>query len=254
MRTIDRLWLRLRSLFHRDRVEGELDEELRFHIEALTRQKIERGMPPGLARSEALQQFGGVAQVQEECRDKLRTRWIEDFAADFRYALRLFAKSPGFAAVATLSLALGIGANTAIFTLVETVLLRELPVREPGALVQIVGAKPGVESTQGSFSYPSFQWLRARTPMFSHMFTWSERKLEAGQGEGMEWVSVDCVSEDYFAGLGSRQFWAAPWPTSANNPWWRYSATTGGAKASVGTPRFLDDQSGSEAAHSRSWE
>src|SRR5258708_6165687 len=100
MRTIDRLRLRLRSLFHRDCVERELDEEVRFHVEALTRQNIERGMPSALARSEALRRFGGVGHIQEECRDKRRTRWIEDLAADIRYALRHFAKSPGFAAVA----------------------------------------------------------------------------------------------------------------------------------------------------------
>ncbi len=202
MRMIDRFRLRLRSLFRRDRVERELDDEMRFHLEELTRRNIERGLTRDQARAEALRQFGGVAQLQERCRDERRTRWIEDLSGDIRYAMRLFAKSPGFTAVALLSLALGIGANTAVFTLVETVMLRELPVREPGALVQIVGVLPGREGAQGSFSYPTFQWLREKAPMFSHLFTWSSRRLEAGEGENMEWVSVDRVSEEYFAGLG----------------------------------------------------
>ena len=203
MRPIDRLRMRLRSLFLGDRVERELVAELQFHVEELTRQKIERGLSPEQARAEALREFGGVAQLQEECRDKRRTRWIEEFVTDLGYAVRLFAKSPGFTSVALLSLALGIGANTAIFTLVETLILRELPVREPGALFQIVGVTPGQDGAQGSFSYPTFQFFRERAAMFSHMFTWTSRKIEAGEGEGMEWIAADLVSDDYFSGLGA---------------------------------------------------
>ncbi|MPY89719.1 MAG: FtsX-like permease family protein [Luteitalea sp.] len=202
MRMVDRLRLRLRSLFHHDSVERELDEEMRFHVEELARQHVERGLTADQARAEALRQFGGVAQLQEGCRDERRTRWVEDVVSDARYAARLFAKSPGFTAVALLSLALGIGANTATFTLVETVMLRELPVHEPGALVQIVGVIPGEEGSQGSFSHPNFRWLREHAAMFSHLFTWDSRKLETGEGESMEWITVDRVSEDYFAGLG----------------------------------------------------
>ena len=182
-------------------MSGNLDEELSFHIEELTRQQVERGVAPDRARADALRKFGGVAQLQEECRDKRRTRWIEDFVCDLRYAVRHFAKSPGFTAVALLSLALGIGANTAVLSLVETIVLRELPVREPGALVRIVG-KQG-ERAQGSFSYPSYQWLRANAPIFSHVFTWRFTRVWAGQGDSMEWISVDKVSEEYFTGLGA---------------------------------------------------
>ena len=203
MRLLDRLRLRLRSLLRRDEVERELLDEVGFHLEELTRSKIERGLSPEAARAEARREFGGVDQVREECRDRRRTRWIEEFTADVRYALRLFARSPGFTAVALVSLALGIGANAAIFTLVEALILRELPVREPGALVQIVGVRPGRDGAQGSFSYPTFRWLREKAPMFSHVFTWTSRKIEAGEGEGMEWIASDLVSDDYFVGLGA---------------------------------------------------
>jgi predicted permease len=195
--------LRFRSLFLRGRVERELLAEMRFHIEELTRQKIERGLSPEAALAEARREFGGVAQLQEECRDRRRTRWIEEGAGDVRYALRLFAKSPGFTSVALLSVAIGIGANTAIFALAEVLLLRDLPVREPGALFQIVGVTPGREGAQGSFSYPTFQWFRDKASMFSHLFTWTPRKIEAGEGEGMEWIAADLVSDDYFVGLGA---------------------------------------------------
>jgi predicted permease len=203
MRTLDRLRLRLRTLFFRERVDRELSAELEFHLEELTREKITHGLPPQEARAEALREFGGIPQLQEACRDARRTRFLEEIAADTRYALRLFAKSPGFTCVALVSLALGIGANTAIFTLAEALILRELPVRDPGALFQIVGVTPGKEGAQGSFSYPTFEWLRERGSVFSHVFTWSARRIEAGEGENMEWIAAELVSEDYFVGLGA---------------------------------------------------
>ncbi|HYO80819.1 MAG TPA: ABC transporter permease [Bryobacteraceae bacterium] len=201
MRWADRVRLRFRSLLRRDRLEREMDDEMAFHVDELTNQLIARGTPPEDARTEALRRFCGLAQFDEACRDQRRTRWVEDCFYDIRYALRLLAANPGFAAVALLSLALGIGANTAVFSLLEAIVLRELPVREPGRLIQIVGTDG--KGVQGSFSYPSYQWLRANAPIFSHVFTWRFARIWAGQGDLMEWVSVDKVSEDYFTGLGA---------------------------------------------------
>ncbi len=202
MRTLNRLLYLVRALFRRASLDRGLDEEMQFHLEALTRQKVAAGLSPAAARAAALREFGGVAQFQEECRDKRPSRWLLDFLSDLQYAIRLFRKSPGFTAVALLSLALGIGANSAIFTLAEAVMFRQLPVRQPAALVQILGAVPASAARQGSFSYPTFEWLRANGGMFSHVFTWSSRQIEAGQGDAMEWVALERVSEDYFAGLG----------------------------------------------------
>src|SRR4029434_2266476 len=111
--------LRLRSLVRRDRVERELDEEIRYHLEELTRQNVERGLSPTDARADALRRFGGVTQIQDDCRDKRCTRWLEDLAGDARYALRTLWKTPAFTAAMLASLALGIGANTAVFTLIH---------------------------------------------------------------------------------------------------------------------------------------
>jgi predicted permease len=245
MRWFDRLRLRFRSLLWRERVERELDQELSFHIDELTRQQIERGVPAGEARAAALRQFGGVAQLQEACRDQRRMRWIEDSVHDLRYAIRLFAKSPGFTAVALLSLALGIGANTAVFSLLETIALRKLPVHEPGGLVQIVGTDG--KGTQGSFSYPSYQWFRENGHMFSHVFTWRFTHVWAGQGDS---ISVDKVSEDYFAGLGASALLGRTLGDESSQPavavlshkWWngRFQADPGivGRELRLGGIRF----------------
>ena len=201
MRLVDRLRLRFRSLFRRNRVERELDDELKFHIESLVERLIAQGVPADEARSAALRKFGVVAPLQEECRDHRRTGWIEDFFYDLRYVFRVLAKSPGFAAVALLSLALGIGANSAIFSLFETIVLRELPVQRPGELVQIAAGDG--RNTRTQFSYPIYERLRANSSMFADLFAWHLVNVWAGEGESMEWISVAQVTDRYFAGLGA---------------------------------------------------
>ncbi len=126
-----------RALFHKEDLEEELEEELRFHVEMQTKKNIESGMRPEEARYEALRRFGGVEQIKEECRDVWGVRTIETLWHDVRYGVRMLAKHPGFTTVAVLSLALGIGATSTIFSVLNAAVLRPLPFREPDRLVEI---------------------------------------------------------------------------------------------------------------------
>jgi predicted permease len=133
---------RLRALWKRNELEADLDEELKFHVEMKTRENVEAGMTPGEARAAALRQFGNVARVEEEARATWSWMWLEQLARDLRFALRTLRRNAGFTAVAGLSLALGIGANAAIFTLVNAILLRPLPYAQPERLVRVTGYYP----------------------------------------------------------------------------------------------------------------
>jgi len=130
-------WRRLVTLLHRGSEESAMDEEMRFHLE-MEAQKLEReGWDPDEARTEAFRRFGGVERMKERTRDERGTRFLEDAARDVRYALRSLARAPGFTLVAVVTLSLGIGATTAMFTLVDGVLLRPLPYPDSDRLVAI---------------------------------------------------------------------------------------------------------------------
>ncbi len=161
------LRLRLRSLFSRKSVEGELDEELRYHLECQIDEGLAAGMSPQEARYAALQSIKDIEQRKEECRDARRVHAIETLFQDFRYGLRTLRKSPGFTAAALLTLALGIGATTAIFSFAYGILLRPLPYKNPSRLIVLNETTPKVGLV--SVSYPNFLDWRAQNRAFSEM-------------------------------------------------------------------------------------
>src|SRR5713226_1582389 len=165
MRWVDKLALRLRSLFRRPVVDRELDAELHFHVEQQIAENLAAGMPREEARFAALRAIGGLAQIQEECRSMRRMNFIDSLLQDLRYAVRMLLKSPGFSTVVVLSLALGIGANTAVFSL-----LNKLPVRDPDGLYQLVVTHRS--TTHNKFSHLDFQKLRDDFDLFGGVIGW----------------------------------------------------------------------------------
>jgi hypothetical protein len=124
----------LGRLFARKRLESDLDKELRFHFESQVADKIRSGASENEARRLTRLEFGGIEQIKENCRESRGTLWVESTVQDIRFGIRQIKNSPGFSMVAILSLALGIGANTVIFTLLNAILLRPLPVHNPEEL------------------------------------------------------------------------------------------------------------------------
>jgi putative ABC transport system permease protein len=169
MRWLYKLPLRFRSLFKRGRVEQELSDELRFHLEKLAEENVAKGMTPEEARYAALRELGGFDQIKEECREMRRVNYIENFLQDIRYGLRMLAKNPGFTAVAVVTLALGIGANTAIFSIVDAVLLRSFPYHDPNQLVLMFDAPLDRPDALSAISYRDFTECRDQNRVFSEM-------------------------------------------------------------------------------------
>jgi predicted permease len=205
MRWLNKLSLRCRSLFRTPAVEHELDDELRFHFERQVEKNLAAGVTPQEARYAAHRTIGGIAQIEEQCRDERRVRFLSDTLQDLRYAVRMLRKSPAFAAIAVLSLALGIGANTAIFSLINAVLLQALPVQNPEQLVRLTHANlRNARST--SFPYPFYRELRDHATVFTGVVCQSDVELGLSVNGGTEQVSGEFVSGNYFEVLGIKPY------------------------------------------------
>jgi predicted permease len=169
--TLDRfvqiIRLRIRSLFFRARLERDLDDELQYHIESKAAELMQQGWSSTEALTEARRGIGGIEQRKEECRDQRGLGWLEEFVQDLRYALRMLRKNPVFSIVAALTMALAIGANTAIFTVVNGVILKSLPFPEPNRLLVVSGTSK--TSSSVAVSYPDYLDWRSGQSVFSGM-------------------------------------------------------------------------------------
>lgn len=194
--------LRLRSLFRRDHVERDLSDELQFHLERKTQQYAAAGLTLYEARQKARREFGGVELSKENCRDTRRVSHFQDLLRDLGFGLRILRNSPGFAIAAILSLALGIGANTAVFQLLDAVLLRTLPVAAPEQLAEIRLAHEGRvgNSLARQKEYSSAQWqqLEQQQQAFSAIAAWSTERFDLGKGGEARYAEGLWVGGDFF--------------------------------------------------------
>lgn len=192
---------RLRAFVFRRRDERELAEELQFHLDMEAAQNRRGGMDDAEARRRGLLALGGVERVKEDVRDARGTRLVEDTVGDFRFTLRTLARSPGFAIVAILTLAIGIGGTTAVFSAVDAVLLQPLPYQQPGQLVRLYQNDSTHPDDRGFVTPVHFLEFRSRLSSFeatAAIVTYSETGADIGSGDGVRRIRLLPVSADYF--------------------------------------------------------
>ena len=208
MRWTTRLRLFLRSLLFRARVERDLDDELRFHLQTLTEQYLAGGLSPADARAAAQRDLGGLERRKDECRDVRRSAPLEQLGRDAHYAWRMMRRNPGFALLGILIMALGIGANTAVFSVVYTVLLKPLPFQDSDRIVTLrnaerIGTSPTrLKPTGRQVSAPNFWDWHAQATTFDAMAYYSSRPTVTTVGTTAEFANVTTVTPDFVRVFG----------------------------------------------------
>jgi predicted permease len=195
---------RLRGLVERNRLERELDEETRFHLEMQIEDNLKAGMKPAEARSAAMRSFGGVERMKETCRERRTFALIETTARDFRYAARTLRKSPGFTLTAVAVLALAIGANTAMFSVLNAVLLRPLPYRLPEQLAMLWTEDPTQNLREGRSALWDVEQWRSQSQSFGDMATFDTVSTILTGVDGPEEIVGVSISANLLSLLGVR--------------------------------------------------
>ena len=202
MRSLKRFLTRVFNFASRRVQDERLREEIEEHIALQTAENLRIGLSPVEARRQAILKFGSMEAIKEEYRSERGLPLIETLLQDVRFGLRLLRKSPGFTFVAVLTLALGIGANTAIFTLIDSVMLRLLPVEKPEQLVQLLKFNPAQHRTNDGFTYALWENVRDRQDVFSDTLAWSEKRFDLSQGGVVRNANGIFASGSFFGMLG----------------------------------------------------
>ncbi|HTV55224.1 MAG TPA: permease prefix domain 1-containing protein, partial [Terriglobia bacterium] len=219
MQWMGEVWRRLTFFFRRGQFQRELREEMDEHVRMKQKDLTGDGMPPGEARNAASREFGNALLLRERSRDAWGLAWLETLVQDLRYCLRQLRRSPGFAVVVALTLAMGIGANTAIFSLIDTVMLETLPVTKPQQLVllkwvsqkrpSMMKVQSGYENGDAtgreispSFAYPSFRTFGTQNRVFSSLFGFNPLgKANVSTDGQANLATAELVTGNYFSSL-----------------------------------------------------
>jgi predicted permease len=201
---ISDLMFRLRALFRPGSMEAGLEEEVQSHLRMAAQERVEQGESAEQARASALREFGNVGLVKEITRDMWGWGWLEQLMQDVHYGLRMMAKNRGFTAVAVITLGLGIGVNTALFSLLHNTTLERLPIGHPQELVQLTWLQRG--NLGSNFNWPEYRPLLEPQPALDGLFAYLSREATVRLGEASERVHVQQVSGSYFSTLGLEGF------------------------------------------------
>jgi predicted permease len=241
----------LNRILNRDKLETQLDKELRDHVERHAADLIDQGLSPDEARRRARLELGGPEQVKEECRDARGTRWLEDLWQDVRYALRTLRQKPGFATVALLTLALGIGATTVMFTVVNGVILKPLPYADPGHLIAIYGHSADWNDAlygEQHLSRPDFLDIKQASKTLDLAAAVANSGTMSEPGDPVYALTFE-ISDNIFSVLGVPVFLGRSFTADEDRPggtpvvilgYTRWVHNFGGNKAVLGTSLVFD--------------
>ncbi len=218
MPILSRITNYLRNILAREKTDHDLDDEVRSYSDLLAQEKIREGMSPQKARREAILELGGIEQVKEQVREVRAGAWLDSLLQDLRYGARMLRKNPGFTAIAVLTLALGIGANTAIFSVVNAILFQPLPVKNLSELVDVYTTTAGDLMNYAPLAYPDYKDFRDQTATLDGLAAFAPNFVALERNGETSMVTVEIASENYFQLLGVKPFLGQTFDASRNQP------------------------------------